>query len=77
MVLNVPIEALYWCNIHIMVQPFCTMLSMITPFSGNLKVGTDFALSFLRRHGPFNCRFRYHDDNDQSRRVKVCPLNTY
>ncbi|APL72596.1 hypothetical protein BK306_23775 [Escherichia coli] len=77
MVLNVSIEALYWCNIHIVVQPFCTMVRMITPFRGNLKVGTDFALSFLRRHGQNNCRFRYHDDNDQSRRVKVCPLNTY
>jgi len=47
MVLNVPIKALYWCNIRIMVQPFCTMMLMITPFRGNLKVGTDFALSFL------------------------------
>ncbi|MDR1843582.1 MAG: hypothetical protein LBR63_07370, partial [Citrobacter amalonaticus] len=51
MVLNVHIKALYWCNIHGMVQPFCTMVRMITPFRGNLKVGTDFALSFLRRHG--------------------------
>lgn len=47
MVLNVSIEALYWCNIHIVVQPFCTMVRMITPFRGNLKVGTDFALSFF------------------------------
>ncbi|XNM43417.1 hypothetical protein ACLK10_21615 [Escherichia coli] len=39
MVLNVSIEALYWCNIHIVVQPFCTMVRMITPFRGNLKVG--------------------------------------
>jgi hypothetical protein len=26
------------------VQPFCTMVRMITPFWGVLKVGTDFAL---------------------------------
>jgi hypothetical protein len=44
MVLNVHIEALYWCNITIVVQPFCTMPCMITPFGGDLKVGTDFAL---------------------------------
>jgi len=44
MVLNVHIEALYWCKMTIMVQPFCTMVRMITPFGGVLKVGTDFAL---------------------------------
>ncbi|RWS70253.1 hypothetical protein DN597_09935 [Enterobacter cloacae] len=44
MVLNVHIEALYWCNKSIVVQPFCTMVRMITPFWGVLKVGTDFAL---------------------------------
>jgi len=44
MVLNVHIEALYWCNKSIVVQVFCTMVRMITPFGGVLKVGTDFAL---------------------------------
>ncbi|MGQ7174250.1 GTP-binding protein, partial [Escherichia sp. R-CC3] len=51
MVLNVSIEALYWCNIHIVVQPFCTMVRMITPFRGNLKVGTDFAIIAHVDHG--------------------------
>ncbi|WP_236907637.1 hypothetical protein, partial [Cronobacter sakazakii] len=37
-------QALYWCNLSIVVQPFCTMTRIIAPFWGNLKVGTDFAL---------------------------------
>ncbi|ATM08283.1 hypothetical protein B1209_26690 [Raoultella planticola] len=71
MVPNVHTIALYWCNAFIMVQPFCTMECMITPFGGNLKVGTDFALYFLRqqRHIKQLKSFRYHDDNDQSGRV--------
>jgi hypothetical protein len=48
-VLNVHMKALYWCNLTIMVQPFCTIPGIITPFEGHLKVGIDFALSILRQ----------------------------
>src|SRR5690606_32805685 len=44
MVLNDHAEALYWCKMTLVVQLNCTMTCMITPFWGDLKVGTDFAL---------------------------------
>ncbi|PVF76247.1 putative cytoplasmic protein [Klebsiella aerogenes] len=53
MVLNVHIEALFWCIISIMVQSFCTMVRMIQRFTVLLKVGTDFALYFLRQQRHF------------------------
>ncbi|MCV5863044.1 hypothetical protein OFN36_28955, partial [Escherichia coli] len=53
MVLNVHTEALFWCIISIMVQSFCTMVRMIQRFIGHLKVGTDFALFFLRQQRHF------------------------
>ncbi|WP_227668441.1 hypothetical protein, partial [Klebsiella pneumoniae] len=53
MVLSVHTEALFWCIISIMVQSFCTMVRMIQRFMGHLKVGTDFALYFLRQQRHF------------------------
>ncbi|HAZ54005.1 MAG TPA: hypothetical protein DCY50_02995 [Franconibacter helveticus] len=47
------IQALYWCNLSTMVQPFCTMVRIIAPFAGILKVGTLFALSFSWRQSLF------------------------
>ncbi|EAB5056192.1 hypothetical protein D6I20_04155 [Salmonella enterica] len=77
-VLNVHIEALFWCDIVTVVQPFCTMVRMITPFGGNVKVGTDFALYF---YGDTASRIEdlvtTTTDHDQSGRVQVCPLNTF
>jgi len=57
MVLSVHTEALYWCNITIVVQQFCTMVRMITPFWGVLKVGTDFALLKTWQHSQQNTEF--------------------
>jgi hypothetical protein len=53
MVPYVSIKALYWCKVTIMVQPFCTMPSMITPFWGDLKVGIDFAYPLYGNYARF------------------------